>query len=130
GAAERDAAAEQVIGDAHAMSEHWDDAAACYARAAGERDELPAALAWRIGRIHWERGAYDEALAGYLRGSLGGADPAEEAHLLAWTALARWNRGEPDTAHALADEALARAERAGDLRALARAHHAAAIAAL
>ena len=50
----------------------------------------------------------------------GGA--ADQALLLAWTATAHWLRGDAASCRALADDAMARAQRSADDRALAAAH--------
>src|SRR4029450_1647366 len=46
----------------------------------------------------------------------------DEALLVAWTATAHWLRGDGDRCRALADDAMARARRSRDDRALAAAH--------
>lgn len=114
---------DEVVGDAYALGGEWEEALACYGRAA-QGDEPPrAALAWRLGRIHWDRGELDEALAEFSRGRLDGSDPVAESLLLSWTAMCRWARGEPDLARALGEQAIALAQAMQDDRALAAAHN-------
>jgi ATP/maltotriose-dependent transcriptional regulator MalT/DNA-binding SARP family transcriptional activator len=127
---ERSPALQQLVGDAYALTDVWDKAGACYARAAGDDYELPAALAWRIGRVHWERGENDEALAAFRRGRLDRSDPEQEAFLLVWWTIAEWNRGEIAEAGSLAERAHERAQMSGDRRTLAWAHHASSFVAL
>jgi len=119
----RSVAVEQVEGEARQIQGDWKGALACYERAAGEREALPAPLARRIGLLHYLRGHVDTALSAYRRG-LDDPDsaPAEMASLLAWTATAHWLRGDVDACRDLAARALAAAEACGDRRALAAAH--------
>ncbi|HXF98942.1 MAG TPA: BTAD domain-containing putative transcriptional regulator [Gaiellaceae bacterium] len=121
-APERDAHLEQIAGEAHALGD-WDAALACYRRAAGEEEELSPGLAWRIGRIHFDRGEPERALQEYLRGRVDGRDPREEALLLGGVASAQLSRGHLDEAREAAAHALERAQAAGDARALAAAHN-------
>ncbi len=119
----RTAAVEQVEGEARQIQGDWKGALACYERAAGGREALPAPLARRIGLLHYLRGHVDTALAAYRRGLEDReADPAEMASLLAWTATAHWLRGDVAACRDLAAQALAAAEACGDRRALAAAH--------
>ena len=99
--------------------------------------DLPPALAWRIGRCHWDQGQYREALTAYRRGRLDGSDPLHETLLLAWTTIVIWSQigaeGAAATAEgaaATAELALAQARVAGTDRALAAGHYAVALAAL
>ena len=119
----RTPAVEQVEGEARQIQGDWKGALACYERAAGGRETLPAPLARRIGLLHYLRGHVDTALAAYRRGLEDpGADPAEMASLLAWTATAHWLRGDVEACRDLAARALVAAEACGDGRALAAAH--------
>ena len=146
--AERTDAVDRLEGDARQLLGDWDGALACYGLAAGEARDgageagrgdtpLPAGLAWRMGLIHHLRGELDAALAVYRRGDLGEGerrhtaptadraplgDAADQALLVAWTATAHWLRGDADGCRGLADDAMARARRSGDDRALAAAH--------
>jgi DNA-binding SARP family transcriptional activator len=121
---ERPLAVHRLEGDARQLAGDWDGALACYERATGGREALEPGLAWRTGLIHHLRGDLTTALAIYARGDLtaGSADPADEALLVAWTATAHWLRGDGDRCRALADDAMERARRSRDDRALAAAH--------
>jgi ATP/maltotriose-dependent transcriptional regulator MalT/DNA-binding SARP family transcriptional activator len=125
-----DGRVEQIVGEAHARRGQWDDALACYARAAGDAETLPPALAWRIGRIHFDRGEPESALEAYLRGRADGSNPTDEALLLAWTASAHLSRGRLDDARGAAAQALERATASGEARALAIAHNVSMVLAL
>lgn len=114
---------EQTLGDAHAARGEWEAALARYERAAAASPTLPAGLAWRIGRIHFDQGRLDAALAAYSQGGLSDGDPAERALLLAWTASCRWSHGERADAQRLAEQALIVASEVGEPRALAAAHN-------
>jgi ATP/maltotriose-dependent transcriptional regulator MalT/DNA-binding SARP family transcriptional activator len=119
----RTPAVEQVEGEARQIQGDWKGALACYERAAGGHQGLPAPLARRIGLLHYLRGHVDTALTAYRRGLEDpGAEPAEMASLLAWTATAHWLRGDVDHCRSLAARALAAADACGDRRALAAAH--------
>lgn len=126
----RDARVEQVVGEAHALKGDWEEALACYERAAAGTDGPSPALAWRIGRVHFDRGEPEQALEAYRRATLDGGDPGAEALLHAAAASAHLTRGELDDARDSAREALTRAERAGDSRALALAHNVSMVLAL
>jgi DNA-binding SARP family transcriptional activator len=126
---ERPLAVHRLEGDARQLSGDWDGALACYDRATGGHEALEPGLAWRMGLIHHLRGDLTTALAIYARGdletgtSLGSSfDPTDEALLVAWTATAHWLRGDGDRCRALADDAMERARRSRDDRALAAAH--------
>jgi ATP/maltotriose-dependent transcriptional regulator MalT/DNA-binding SARP family transcriptional activator len=83
----RDAAIEQLEGEARQVQGDWPGALACFERAASAFDPLPARLAWRMGVIHYLRGELDAALDVDRRGMKdAGAEPGEKALLLAWTA--------------------------------------------
>ena len=60
----RTVAVEQVEGEARQIQGDWKGALACYERAAGGREALPAPLARRIGLLHYLRGHVDTALVG------------------------------------------------------------------
>ncbi len=110
-----EAEARQMLGD-------WEGASTCYEAMAAGSGEIPARLAWRLGFLSHMRGDVTGALAIYSRGRLDDGDLANEAALLGWTASAHWLRGEREDAKNLANEALARARRSNDSRALATAH--------
>jgi ATP/maltotriose-dependent transcriptional regulator MalT/DNA-binding SARP family transcriptional activator len=119
----RTAAIEQLEGEAQQIQGDWGAAMERFQRAAAGRASLPAALAWRIGLIHYLRGEHEAALAVYERG-VGDADaePVEMALLLAWMSTAHWIRGDVEPCRALASRALAAATECADRRALAAAH--------
>jgi ATP/maltotriose-dependent transcriptional regulator MalT/DNA-binding SARP family transcriptional activator len=117
----RDDAIVQLDGEARQVLGDWEGARACFERLVGD-GPIPAAIAWRLGLIHYVRGELAEALATYGRGVIDGQWPAEEARLLAWWASAHWLRGEFDPARELAARALTEAKAAADDRALAVAH--------
>jgi ATP/maltotriose-dependent transcriptional regulator MalT len=119
----RDAAIEQLEGEARQVQGDWPGALACFERAGGGLDPLPARLAWRMGAIHYLRGELDAALAVDRRGMAdAAAEPSEMALLLAWTASVHWVRGEVEPCRDLATRALEAAQACGDQRALAAAH--------
>ena len=119
----RTAGIAQLEGEALQIQGDWSAAMQSFERAAAGRRELPAALAWRIGLIHYLRGEHEAALAVYERGvGDGGADPVEKALLLAWMSTAHWIRGDVEPCRELASKALAAATACGDRRALAAAH--------
>jgi ATP/maltotriose-dependent transcriptional regulator MalT/DNA-binding SARP family transcriptional activator len=120
----RDPRIDQVLGEVHALKGAWDEALACYRRAAHGVDPLPARLAWQMGLIHAYRAELEEALESFDRGHDDGSDPATTALLLSWIAMCRWSLGETELARGLAPRALAAAHRSGDDRALAAAHNA------
>ncbi len=121
---------EEIFGEAHALKGEWDEALACYRRAAGEEASLPPGLAWRIGRIHFDRGAPERALDAYARGRPATGDAAAEALLLAGAASAHLSVGDLDAAARAAADALTRAEESGNHRALAAAHNVSMVLAL
>jgi DNA-binding SARP family transcriptional activator len=121
----RDAALDQVEGQARQVGGDWQGALDCFTRAARGADTLGTALAWRTGLIHHLRGELEQALAVYERGQAGreAAQGGADAALLdAWTAAAYWLRGDGEACRAAATRALATATAAGDDFALAAAH--------
>jgi len=134
---ERSAGLVRLEGDARQLVGDWDAAVACYRRAAGVGPgPLDAGVAWRWGLILHLRGDLDAALAVYGRGVLDdvpAVDPpataarptealTDQALLVCWTATAHWLKGDADQCRDLAADAMARARRSGDDRALAAAH--------
>ena len=89
----------------------------------GDGDALSPGLAWRIGRIHFDRGQPDRALEVYARSRPEGGDLAAEALLLAGAASAHLSAGNIDACTQAAADALARAKESGSFRALAAAHN-------
>lgn len=123
----REGAIEEILGEAHSLKGEWEEALACYQRASTDVNELPPGLAWRTGRLHWDRGNVEEAKAVFAQGRLDGSAPADEALLLAWTSSPYWSSGDLDRARELAERALEAAKDAGSSRALAAAHNALAL---
>ncbi|HKP17725.1 MAG TPA: tetratricopeptide repeat protein [Gaiellaceae bacterium] len=121
---------EEVVGAAHALRGEWQEALACLERAGGGCEAIPAGLAWRIGRIHFERGDLSRALESYRRAIRDGTSPRDEALVLAATVATHFSLGEAAAAHDLADETMAAAVAANDPRALAAAHNAMGLIAL
>ncbi len=64
----RSSVVELLIGQARQVRGDWDGALQCFDRAAGRAAELPPGLAWRIGLIHYLRGAPDLAVEACARG--------------------------------------------------------------
>ena len=118
----RSAELERVAGHAYLFRGQWEQALACYTKAAGEAGPLPAGLAWRIGLIHYLRGEHDRALATYQRAELAGPASRDTALVLAWAATAHWIRGDPKICGELAAQALGLATEVDDPAALAAAH--------
>ncbi len=123
----RNARIEEILGEAHSLKGGWEEALACYERASADADELPPGLAWRMGRLHWDRGNVEEAKAVFARGRVDGSAPADEALLLAWTSSPYWSSGDLERARGLAERALELARVSGSARALAAAHNAVAL---
>ncbi|MGA5701428.1 BTAD domain-containing putative transcriptional regulator [Peterkaempfera bronchialis] len=100
---------------------------------------LPAASAWRLGRLLHQRGEFDAAESLYRRAALptgdagdtGDTEPcwSDRAQVLAGWSASRWARGDGPQARRLADEAVQAAERSRDDAALAAAYLAQALAA-
>jgi DNA-binding SARP family transcriptional activator/tetratricopeptide (TPR) repeat protein len=121
-AADRDAALDRLLGEAHQLRGDWDEALACLGRAAGAEGKIDAGLAWRIGLIHHLRGHLDEALGAYRRGRPDPEPSGDLALLHAWHASAHWLRGDADLCRRLATQAHEVAVASGEDRALAAAH--------
>lgn len=119
----RTAFVERLEGEARQVQGDWAGALACFEHAARGLDRLPAALAWRMGVIHYLRGDLDAALDVYRRG-LEDTDAATQdtALLLAWMSTVYWVREEVEPCRELSTRALAAATTSGDRRALAAAH--------
>jgi ATP/maltotriose-dependent transcriptional regulator MalT/DNA-binding SARP family transcriptional activator len=117
----RDAAIDQLAGEASQIRGDWDEALRCFERAAGDTVTLPPALALRMGLLHHLVGRLDEAVETYSRGGEDGA-PRDVALLLAWRASAYWLRGEVELCRTDATRAFEIASGAADPQALAAAH--------
>ena len=114
---------DQLEGEARQVQGDSSGALACFERASGDAPTLRAALAWRMGVIHYLRGELDTALSLYERGlEDAGADPRDTALLLAWAATAHWLRGDVEQCRPIAARAFEVATACGDGRALAAAH--------
>ena len=114
---------DQLEGEARQVQGDWSGALACFERASGDAPTLRAALAWRMGVIHYLRGELDAALSLYERGlEDADADPRDTALLLAWAATAHWLRGDVEQCRPIAARAFEVATACGDGRALAAAH--------
>jgi ATP/maltotriose-dependent transcriptional regulator MalT len=100
-----------------------------YTTLGGTSGPLPPGLAWRYGLAVYMWGDPREALCVLRRGVLAGADTADEALLLGWTAAAYWLAGDADACARYAERAYRAARAAGDDRALANAHVALALSA-
>jgi DNA-binding SARP family transcriptional activator len=111
-----------LLGDARRAAGALDDAARAYAAAAPGLPVRSAALAWRTGRIHYQRGDARAALAAFAESGPGPHPPADAALLAAWTANAQLLAGDPETALRHARDAVAAArdgmpaDLAGDAR--------------
>lgn len=113
---------ERLLGEAHEIRGEWDEALACFERAAAPGAALDAGLAWRLGLIHHLRGRLGEALEIYDRGRVEAGASRDAALLLAWKASALWLLGDADRCRSAAEEAFALARAAEDPGALAAAH--------
>ena len=119
----RSASIDQLEGEARQFQGDWAGALGCFERAAGDSVPLPAALAWRMGVIHYLRGELDTALELYARGlEDNDAEPPDTALVLAWAATAHWLRGEVDLCRPLAARAFEISTASRDARALAAPH--------
>jgi len=94
------------------------------ASVAGEAEELPAGLAWKLGVIEYQGGSSARALEIFTRGRIESAETVDEALLLAFTANAYYRVGDSDRCRSSASAALAAARASGSERALAFALHA------
>jgi two-component SAPR family response regulator len=81
-----------------------------------------AAVAWRLGAVHYLLGDPDAALVAFSRASTGDVDLSEQAKLASWTSTAHWARGEAESSGSAARRALELARHCRDESALAAAH--------
>jgi DNA-binding SARP family transcriptional activator len=102
-----------ILGDAHAHRGDWRRAVAQYLAAAGQARPLPAAVAWRIGRLQFERSQFEAAEQVLGAATTEGASDRDRARLLAWQAMAAWHSADP-AALGLAREATEVATATGD----------------
>ncbi|MET7877642.1 BTAD domain-containing putative transcriptional regulator [Micromonospora profundi] len=103
----------RTIGDLGAATHEYDAVA---------EEAWDAGLAWRLGRIHYQRGDARAALEILDRPLARSAPLADQALLLAWTAHAHLLAGDTETATACARRALAAATSAGQDDVLAATH--------
>lgn len=118
----RDQRIEELLGEAYAVRGDAARALECFHRAAGDSEQLPPGLAWRMGLMHHERGEHEEAMNVFERGRVDGSLPAEEALLLAANASTHLLTGDVESSQKLTARALASAEASADPRALAATH--------
>lgn len=124
----RDAMAEQVAGEAHAVLGRPAAALASFERAAGKPGGDTASLAWRRAMTYYLHDDLKAVISLFERDQAKAAG-ADEALLLAWTASAYRRLGDLEQARALANRSLEAAIAAEDDRALAAAHTAVALVA-
>ncbi|MFC7762660.1 hypothetical protein ACFQY4_34915 [Catellatospora bangladeshensis] len=113
-AGHRDERLTLLLGEALAITGDTAAAVDTYATLDDGCEELPAGLAWRYGAALYYAGTSGDALAVLRRGRLTGADSADEAQLLAWTAAAHWLAGDAAASRAAAHRAHGTAEATGD----------------
>jgi DNA-binding SARP family transcriptional activator len=117
------AALHAAIGDLETLAGDYGGALASYqAAAAMAGPELAPEVEHRIGVLHLRRGEWELAEAS-LAAALCGLEGAAAARATADRSLGAHRRGDADEAAALAADALALAEEAGDPRARAQAHN-------
>jgi len=111
-----------LYGDALRTLGSVDAAARAYDAVAAAEPEWDAGLAWRMGRIHYQRGDANAALAAFARGVAPDRPTPDAALLLAWTSHAHLLAGDVDLATAHAKRAVSVAAAAGHDGALATSH--------
>jgi DNA-binding SARP family transcriptional activator len=111
-----------LLGDALRMRGEIDAAMRAYDAVAAARPECDAALAWRRGRVEYQRGNARAALDAFATAPATETSGADAALLLAYTADAHLLAGDTETATAYARRALTAAVDAGDDPALATAY--------
>jgi DNA-binding SARP family transcriptional activator len=99
------------LGDARRAGGDLDAATRAYTAAAPGLPAGSAALAWRMGRLHYHRGDARAMLAALAESGPGPHPPADAAQVSAWTATGHLLAGAPETAlrHAREAVSLARA---------------------
>ncbi|ROO52481.1 transcriptional activator [Micromonospora sp. Llam0] len=102
-----------LLGDALRTSGDLTAAERAYDAVAAAGSDWDAGLAWRAGRIHYQRGDAQAALETFARGRDRPSPPAEMALLLAWTAHAQLLAGAVQTATGYARRAVTTAAAAG-----------------
>lgn len=111
-----------LLGDALRTTGDLEAAGRAYDVVAAGEPDWTAGLAWRVGRIHYQRGDAHQALAAFARGGQDCASPDDLALLLSWTANAHLLAGDGKLATTVARRATAVAVRAGSGGALATAY--------
>ncbi|MBF9127905.1 hypothetical protein I0C86_02660 [Plantactinospora sp. S1510] len=111
-----------LLGDALRTLGNLGAAGREYDAAAAAEPGWDAGLAWRMGRIHYQRGDARGALEILERRQAQPAPPADLALLLAWTAHAHLLAGDTDAATRYARRALAVGTEAGQDSVLATTH--------
>ncbi|MDI1462913.1 BTAD domain-containing putative transcriptional regulator [Catellatospora sp. KI3] len=111
-----------LLGDAQRTAGDLEAAAHTYTGVSGPDDTCTPGLAWRIGRIAYQRGDAQGALAAYARATPDATATEDTALLAAWTAHAHLLAGDVDLATATARRAVTQAAACGDGTALATAH--------
>ena len=125
----RNAAIEQLLGEALVLRNDMDGAVEAFERAAAKAGSVDAGLAWRLGMAHHFNGSITLALESYGRAGSDRGDTPDDAMLLAWSAGTLAIHYRVGEARDLADEALELAHRCDDDRAIAAANVGAALVA-
>jgi DNA-binding SARP family transcriptional activator/Tfp pilus assembly protein PilF len=125
----RDGGTDLLLAEALEMTGDTGAALEVYTALGGGSGPLPPGLAWRHGLALYMWGDPRQALCVLRRGAVTGADTADEALLLGWTAAAYWLAGDVHACADHADRAYRAARAAADDRALANAHVALALSA-
>jgi len=95
-----------LLGDARRAGGDLEAAMRAYAAAAPGLPAGSAALAWRMGRLHYHRGDARATLAALAESGPGPHPPADAAQVCAWTATGHLLAGDPETALRHAREAV------------------------
>jgi ATP/maltotriose-dependent transcriptional regulator MalT len=111
-----------IYGEALIMAGNTEAGVRQYSALSGDTPELDAAVARRLGYVHYRAGDPQEALRVYARGRAGEEQNADEAILLALTSVAHWAAGDGAQTGVFAELALHAATACGDYRALMLAH--------
>lgn len=119
----RDEQVEQVVGEAHQLKGEWDEALACFRRAGGDAEAIPAGLAVRMIRLRFDRGEFADALQIARRGTIDGSDVRHESLLLGLIAQIHRVLGDMEASRAALAEELPTATASEDPIALASAHN-------
>jgi DNA-binding SARP family transcriptional activator len=115
------AALQAAIGDLQTLRGDYGAALAAYRAAAAAAPS--GELEHRLGQVHHRRGEWTLAERHFRAALEGTTDPAARARIVADLSLTAHDGGDAEGAAALAGEALALAQQAGDPRALGQAHN-------